>query len=264
MISEQFGEIRPLHRQQTGKGRRAGQARLVRKDHLAHGQSGDHRLERTCVPSGKDRCPLPQTSVAVCAHLAACPHWCAHRCPETHLPRTSAGLKTLIPIRRLATCQPLAEQRTSPLAAVNGDHIPFASARAPPVEMIFLFFGYPTSYQLAPTTQGRPRPRAITAAWLVMPPRIGQDPPRRRAYREYLRGWFSRRTKHTILATARHMAWASSSGKDNLTGCGTRDLRQCPVTRVSRRAHLQAIDLTVQKFGHRARGGNAHHRLFTR
>ena len=164
MISKSCDEIVALHRQKPLQRGAAVVRRCRRRSSRASPSGGLPR--RTCARSGRGRCPRPR-NCAPSARRPACRHWRARRCRAPRRPRPSSVRNASSSAGSSIAARP---GQHLAVGAVDRDHVAFAehaavrrrsaSARARLNRM-----------PDAPTTQGRPRPRPITAAWLVMPPR---------------------------------------------------------------------------------------------
>jgi hypothetical protein len=186
------------------------------------------------IPSREGRGPSRASAgrVGIGAHADV-----AHRVGPAHQRREA-------PVQRgfLISAAPAS---TSPGRAVDGDDVALAEARARPVRQPLCRGSSARSE--APTTQGTPRPRAITAAWLVMPPR-SVSTPRRHACRGCPRAGFAPH-KDAGLA-ARGLACAAVGGKHDPAGRRARGWPAMPRASTSR---APGIDLAVQQLGQRAR-----------
>ena len=156
-VLEDRREIAALHRQQLGQ---RGSALLLARRPGSSGapqRCGRHR--RTCARCGKGRC-LRRRTCAPWRHRRACRHWCAPSGGATASAQPISVPKSPVSSGWRIGTVPL---NTWPAAAIDGDDV---AARddddlPPPV---FALARYRSSEMPAPETQGRPMPRATTAA----------------------------------------------------------------------------------------------------
>ena len=140
--------------------------------------------------------------------------------------RASAGVSALArtPRSRAASAQSRSSEKAPPSSggimagapAITSPRVPSTVISAPsrrmrPSGVISARAAVSMRSSLAPTTQGRPRPRAITAAWLDMPPRTVSTP-RAACMPRMSSGLVSRRTR-IVASSWAAAAWAASAVK---------------------------------------------------
>ena len=164
---EQLDEILALRRQQLGE-RRAAPFRILGEDHLAHGEDAllleEHVLgaaEPDAFGAEGARLARIGRRIGIGAHLQA-----AEAVGPLH-----QGVEV---VRQLGLAHGHAALDDLAGRAVDGDHVALVQKRGADRTSVSRSRSMTTAE--APTTQGRPMPRATTAAWLVMPPRVVRMP----------------------------------------------------------------------------------------
>ena len=140
--------------------------------------------------------------------------------------RASAGVSALArtPRSRAASAHSSSRENAPPSSgaiiagapAITSPRVPSSVTRAPspntrPSRLVSVRSTGSRRSSPAPTTQGSPMPRAITAAWLVMPPRMVRTP-RAACMPRMSSGLVSSRTR-IVASSLAAAAWASSAVK---------------------------------------------------
>ena len=247
---EQLDEILALHRQQPRQRRRTVLGR-VGKDHLAHHDQAVFLEEHVLGPAQTDPLRLEVAGgLRIGGRVGIGPH-----------PDVAHGIG---PAKKLA--EGIVQRRGQHFGrprqrlarrAVDGDDVAFAEH--PAIRRRPASVSRPSSRRSeAPTTQGRPSPRAITAAWLVMPPR-SVSTAAAECIPRISSGAVSRRTR--MQGSPRAALACAASDENTIRPVAAPGEAAMPLhEHVARRAR---IDLMVQQFRQRPRF-DPQHRLVLR